>query len=252
MPKVILSMDGQVLNEYTLLKERTTIGRRPHNDIAIDNLAISGEHAVIVTILNDSFLEDLGSTNGTMVNGVPVKKHFLQTGDTIELGKYTLKFMGEHAGRGAGGEDQFEKTQILRPPVAKPAPELAPAAPIRPMNTTQEIPTGLPPMPPLDEPMPDTISPRIAPSAERQGVIQVLSGGNAGREMPLTKPITTLGRPGVQVAVIAKRPDGYFLTHVEGTSYPSLNGMPVSTEAKLLHDHDIIEIAGVKLEFFYR
>ncbi|MFC3146207.1 FHA domain-containing protein [Piscinibacterium candidicorallinum] len=251
MPKVILSMDGQVLNEYALVKERTTIGRRPHNDIAIDNLAISGEHAVIVTILNDSFLEDLGSTNGTMVNGVPVKKHFLQTGDTIELGKYTLKFMGEQSGRGTG-DDAFEKTQILRPAVSKPSPDPAPAAPIRPMNATQEIPSGLPPMPPLDEPMPDTISPRIAPSATRQGVIQVLSGGNAGREMPLTKPITTLGRPGVQVAVITKRPDGYFLTHVEGTSYPSLNGMPVSTEAKLLHEHDIIELAGVKLEFFYR
>ena len=95
MAKLILSMDGLVLKEITLTKERTTIGRKPHNDIQIDNLAVSGEHAVIVTILNDSFLEDLGSTNGTFVNGQAVKKHFLQNGDTIELGKYRLKYVND-------------------------------------------------------------------------------------------------------------------------------------------------------------
>src|ERR1700712_1517503 len=93
MPKLILSMDGLVLKEVELTKERTTIGRRPHNDIVIDNLAVSGEHAVLITILNDSFIEDLGSTNGTTVNGQPIKKHFLQGNDTVELGKYKLKFV---------------------------------------------------------------------------------------------------------------------------------------------------------------
>src|ERR1700712_594331 len=93
MPKLILSMDGLVLKEVELSKERTTIGRRPHNDIVIDNLAVSGEHAVLITILNDSFIEDLGSTNGTTVNGQPIKKHFLQGNDTVELGKYKLKFV---------------------------------------------------------------------------------------------------------------------------------------------------------------
>src|SRR2546425_5112910 len=97
MAKLILSMDGLVLKEIPLTKERTTIGRKPHNDIQIDNLAVSGEHAVIVTILNDSFLEDLGSTNGTVVNGNPIKKHFLQNNDVVELGKYKLKFVGEPA-----------------------------------------------------------------------------------------------------------------------------------------------------------
>ena len=78
MAKLILSLDGSVIKEVPLDKERLTIGRRPHNDLQIDNLAVSGEHALIVTILNDSFLEDLGSTNGTLVNGVPIKKHILQ------------------------------------------------------------------------------------------------------------------------------------------------------------------------------
>src|SRR5262249_45734388 len=119
MAKLILSMDGLVLKEIPLTKERTTIGRKPHNDIQIDNLAVSGEHAVIVTILNDSFLEDLGSTNGTVVNGNPIKKHFLQNNDVIELGKYKLKFMGEASGASAGGDKaDFEKTMGLRPAAA--------------------------------------------------------------------------------------------------------------------------------------
>ena len=105
MAKLILSMDGLVLKEIPLLKERTTIGRKPHNDIQIDNLAVSGEHAVIVTIMNDCFLEDLGSTNGTLINGAPAKKHFLQNNDVIELGKYKLKFVGKGPPPAAASED---------------------------------------------------------------------------------------------------------------------------------------------------
>src|SRR5439155_73314 len=121
MAKLILSMDGLVLKEIPLTKERTTIGRKPHNDIQIDNLAVSGEHAVIVTILNDSFLEDLGSTNGTVVNGNPIKKHFLQNNDVVELGKYKLKFVGEAAPAAAGEKADFEKTMVLRPSTMKAA-----------------------------------------------------------------------------------------------------------------------------------
>src|SRR3954463_50871 len=121
MAKLILSMDGLVLKEIPLTKERTTIGRKPHNDIQIDNLAVSGEHAVIVTILNDSFLEDLGSTNGTVVNGNPIKKHFLQNNDVIELGKYKLKFVGEAAPAVGGEKADFEKTMVLRPSAMKAA-----------------------------------------------------------------------------------------------------------------------------------
>ena len=115
MAKLILSMDGLVLKEIPLSKERTTIGRKPHNDIQIDNLAVSGEHAVIVTILNDSFMEDLGSTNGTLVNGNSVKKHFLQNNDVIELGKYKLKFIQEASAQPAAAAADFEKTMVLRP-----------------------------------------------------------------------------------------------------------------------------------------
>src|ERR671937_540199 len=128
MAKLILSMDGPVLKEIPLTKERTTIGRKPHNDIQIDNLAVSGEHAVIVTILNDSFLEDLGSTNGTIVNGNPIKKHFLQNNDVIELGKYKLKFVGEAAPAASGEKADFEETMVLRPAAMKAAAASATAA----------------------------------------------------------------------------------------------------------------------------
>src|SRR5207245_1519186 len=127
MAKLILSMDGLVLKEIPLTKERTTIGRKPHNDIQIDNLAVSGEHAVIVTILNDSFLEDLGSTNGTVVNGNPIKKHFLQNNDVVELGKYKLKFVGEPAPVAGAEKADFEKTMVLRPAAMKAAAEQAKA-----------------------------------------------------------------------------------------------------------------------------
>ena len=120
MAKLILSVDGQVLKEHTLAKERTLIGRKPHNDIQIDNLAVSGEHAAIITILNDSFVEDLGSTNGTMVNGKPIKKHFLQNNDVIEIGKHKLKYFNDQLAPAAGAAD-FEKTMIIRNP-AKTAP----------------------------------------------------------------------------------------------------------------------------------
>ena len=83
-------------------------------------------------------------------------------------------------------------------------------------------------------------------------MVQILNGGNAGRELDLVKPITTVGRPGVQVAIITKRPQGYFITHVDGLSYPMLNGVAVGSEPHPLQGHDIIEISGVKMEFFYR
>ncbi|MBI2315948.1 MAG: FHA domain-containing protein [Betaproteobacteria bacterium] len=269
MAKLILSMDGLVLKEYTLGKERTTIGRKPHNDIQIDNLAVSGEHAVIVTILNDSFLEDLGSTNGTLVNGQPVKKHFLQNNDVVELGKYKLKYLAEATGPAKAAD--FEKTMVLRPgamkafaPAAAPAHAApgAPAAAAKPAAAgavaagvaagalAAGAATGTPAAKPTGE-APSAPAPAAAP-APRIGVLQVLTGGNAGKELELVKPLTRLGKPGVQVAVITRRPQGYFITHVEGANFPVLNGKTVDAQAHPLNDHDIIELAGVKMEFFFK
>ena len=275
MAKLILSMDGLVLKEIPLTKERTTIGRKPHNDIQIDNLAVSGEHAVIVTILNDSFLEDLGSTNGTVVNGNPIKKHFLQNNDVIELGKYKLKFIGEAAPAGAGDKADFEKTMVLRPSAVKPAAtqatthaaaQAAPAgahsgggaqaalaqraAAVQQAAATataagfadkDAVKPAAPPPPPA-----------ARPGGQPLGAIQLLSGANAGRELELIKPLTTLGKPGVQVAVLTRRPQGYFITHVEGANRPTVNGQAIGAAPHSLKDHDVIELAGVKMEFFLK
>lgn len=240
MAKLILSMENTMLKEIPLTKERTTIGRKPHNDIQIDNLAISGEHAVVITILNDSFLEDLGSTNGTFVNGQSVKKHFLQNGDVIELGKYRLKYVGEVPQQTSSAD--FEKTMILRPGAAHPTPPAAAAA--APPAAHSATSPGMPAQPPLSRP--------AAAAPLPLGAIQLLSGANAGKEMELTKSLTTLGRPGVQVAVIARRPHGYFITHVEGASFPVVNGKALDTQAHPLADHDVIELAGTKMEFFLK
>ena len=256
MAKLILSMDGLVLKEFSLTKERTTIGRKPHNDIQIDNLAVSGEHAVIVTILNDSFLEDLGSTNGTVVNGNPVKKHFLQNNDVIELGKYKLKFLGEASGAGAGGDKaDFEKTMVLRPASARqtggealrtsPGSQRAAAMP-QAAAAVAGIADATKTVPPAPQPA----APR--PAGQPLGAIQLLSGANAGKELELTKPLTTLGKPGVQVAVLTRRPQGYFITHVEGAARPNVNGQQIGPAPHALKDHDVIELAGVKMEFFLK
>jgi pSer/pThr/pTyr-binding forkhead associated (FHA) protein len=250
MAKLILSLDGLLLKEIPLAKERTTIGRKPHNDIQIDNLAISGEHAVILTLINDSFLEDLNSTNGTFVNGQAVKKHFLQDGDVIELGKYHLKYLSEAAQKGTPAD--FEKTMVLRPEAMRKSIEQAAA---KGFTDTQ---TGVPQpaaAPAETGPVPAgmvTTQPQVQAEPPK-AMVQVLTGGNAGRELELTKTLTTLGKPGVQVAVIARRPHGYFITHVEGASFPSVSGQKLeANKPHPLNDHDIIELGGVKMEFFFK
>jgi len=265
MAKLILSLDGQVIKEFTLTKERSTIGRKPHNDIQIDNLAVSGEHAIIMTILNDSFLEDLGSTNGTLVNGQPVKKHFLQNNDVVEIGKYKLKYVNEALA--TMSQVEFEKTMVLRAPVAgtKAEAKAEANAPTDTQNNVlqsaklsdtvinaQATPAAAEAPRPAPAPSPAPIAPAATAVPGGQGTVQILSGPNAGKELPLLKPLTTLGKPGVQVAVIAKRPQGYFITHVEGANFPVVNGKVLDAQAHPLNDHDIIELAGVKMEFFLK
>jgi pSer/pThr/pTyr-binding forkhead associated (FHA) protein len=212
-------MDSLVLKEIALHKERVTIGRHPSNDIQIDNLAISGEHAAVITLLEDSFLEDLNSTHGTLLNGQPVKRHLLKDGDVVELGKYKLKYLTE----APPGDDSLQ---------ASPLPETETEAVPRPEETRE---------------------PSVVPAATARtmvGVIQVLNGANAGRKLELSKDLTTLGKPGRQVAVIARRPQGYFITHVEGAGVPTVNGRTLDVQAHPLEDHDVIEITGIKMEFF--
>jgi hypothetical protein len=218
---MVLSLDGVVLREINLSKERTTIGRRSHNDVVIDNLAVSGEHAVVYASGSDIYLEDLGSTNGTTVNGQPIKKHLLQSGDIVEIGKYRLKFLADGA-TGSETEVDIDTSQPLRREFYGPGP-----ATIQVRQPGGGAADGAPPA----------------------ATIKILSGANAGRELALVKALTTIGRPGHQVAVITRRPTGYFIAHVEGEVFPTVNGTNLGSAAHPLKDKDIIELAGVKMEF---
>ncbi len=219
MPRLVLSLDGVVLREITLSKDRTTIGRRSHNDVVIDNLAVSGEHAVMISNGDDTYLEDLGSTNGTTVNGQPIKKHLLQSGDTVEIGKYRLRYQVEGASNEENGVD-IDTSQPLRREFYGPGP-----------TTIQVRQPGSP-------------DPAVAGAS-----IKILTGANAGRELALVKALTTVGRPGHQVAVITRRPTGYFVAHVEGEVFPMVNGQNLGSAAHPLHHGDVIELAGVQMEF---
>ncbi len=239
--KMILSLDGVVLQECLLDKERMTIGRKDDNDIVINNLAVSSHHAAIITIMNDSFIEDLDSTNGMLVNGEPVKKRFLQNSDLIEIGKYKLKYINDHVSTTTAAD--FEKTMVMRGSLHEIRKETD-----RSEDTLVKLPE---PETREAAPSPTEIIRPVEPAPLR-AVIQILNGPNAGRELELVKSLTTLGKPGVQVAVLTRRPRGYFITHVEGGNYPAVNGQVIGTHPRALNDHDLIELVGIKMEFFLK
>ena len=218
MGKLVVSLDGVVIKEVQITKDKTTLGRRPYNDIVIDNLAVSGEHAVLQMVGADVFIEDLNSTNGTYINGKAIKKQLLAHNDTVEIGKYKIKYMVDE------GTD-YERTLVLKPGTM---PALAAAA--QPRGAAH---SGV----------------GAAPSTSSVALIKVLNGAAAGREVSLTKVVTTVGKPGVQVASITKRPTGYVFAHVEGAARPSVNGNPLVGETVPLRNGDVIELAGTQMQF---
>ena len=229
MGKLVVSLDGVVIKEVQITKDKTTLGRRPYNDIVIDNLAVSGEHAVLQMVGSDVFIEDLNSTNGTYINGKAIKKQLLAHNDTVEVGKYKIKYVVDESG-------DYEKTMIMRPGVNPPPlgsqhssqsahPGLAGHSGFGGMGATPALPTAS---------------------------IKVLNGAAAGREVTLSMVVTTVGKPGVQVASITKRPTGYAFAHVEGVSRPSVNGVPLVGDSVPLRNGDVIELAGTQMQFIFR
>jgi pSer/pThr/pTyr-binding forkhead associated (FHA) protein len=212
MPKMIVSIDGVVIKEVQLTKDRTSLGRRPYNDIVIDNLAVSGEHAVLQMSGDEVYLEDLNSTNGTYINGKAVKKQLLQNSDTVEIGKYKIKYVNEAVPAG------FEKTMVVK---ASPA-DLVPAA---------AGPSA------------------VAAPAGAGAFIKVMSGAAAGREVALVKVVTTIGKPGVAVAAITKWPHGFAVAHVEGVDKPTINGAAIGADPVELKNGDMLELAGTRMQF---
>jgi hypothetical protein len=236
MGKLVVSLDGVVIKEVQITKDKTTLGRRPYNDIVIDNLAVSGEHAVLQMVGADVFIEDLNSTNGTYINGRAIKKQLLQHNDIVEIGKYKIRFLVEEGG-------DYEKTMILRPGNG--------ALPPPPFRSSQPQPLGTAPA--LGQPSDfGGLGPPPAAAPQQAASIKVLNGAAAGREVALTKVVTTVGKPGVQVASITRRPGGYAFAHVEGASRPNVNGVPLVGDSVPLRNGDVIELAGTQMQFIYR
>jgi hypothetical protein len=203
MAKIVLSSGNTVLREIVLEKERVAIGRGPHNDIIIDDGAISAEHAVIVTLGDDAFLEDLNSTNGTQVNGQPVKRHFLRNGDVVGLAGFRATYKAIVKKK----EDcaYWSSSEILH---------------------------------------------HQATGIKGIALIRILNGPDAGKEMRLTKVLMTLGYPPTQVAVIAFRLGGYYLTNIEGSAGMSVNGEPLGRSPRRLANNDLIDSSGTQMRFF--
>ncbi|WP_428717538.1 FHA domain-containing protein [Undibacterium curvum] len=199
MAKIIVTFNGLIQQEVSISKSRITIGRRPGNDIVIDHLTVSGQHAAIDSTSNGSFILDLGSTNGTMVNSQPVKKHLLQHDDVIDIGKYKLRF-------------QVNKQEQVK---------------------TLDVATG------------------VATAKTGIAKIKVMNGANIGKELTLTKPVTTIGSPAAQVIAIAKQNGQYTLRFVEGKEMPKVNGQILGDAPHVLNHADIIDLMGVHMQFSF-
>jgi hypothetical protein len=244
MARLILSLGGQVLAEFNMTKERYTMGRLPDNDVRIDNPAVSGHHSLIINILNDSFLEDLSSTNGTYVNGKLVKKHALQHGDVVTVGHHQLRFV-ETIAEEEEQDDEFARTMII-----DSSQEAVQQAAMASASATNK-PSGETTTAPLVSAK--TGSSQAGYRQVQNAKVQVLNGKFAGREVELNKALTTLGSPGAQVIAITKRNEGYFIVMVENKKSdgaPSVNGAPLGSQALKLDDNDVIEIIGIKMGFF--
>ena len=232
MGKLVVSLDGVVIKEVQITKDKTTLGRRPYNDIVIDNLAVSGEHAVLQMVGADVFIEDLNSTNGTYINGRAVKKQLLNHNDTVEIGKYKIKYLVDES-------SDYERTTIVRPGSNALRAGQA-SAPMRPQSGFAGNPVvGVP-------------AASAPAQASQSALIKVLNGVAAGREVMLTKVVTTVGKPGVQVASITRRPTGYNLAHVEGAVRPHINGVALVGDSVPLRNGDVIELAGTQMQFIVR
>jgi len=242
--KLIHSCDHEAMGEYLLDVDTLVIGRRPECDLQIDNLTVSGTHARVITITGASFIEDLGSTNGTLVNGERIDKHPLADGDLIMIGRHALRFVLTSAvpESAAASHTRFAETVVI-----DPEPSVRPGS----RQATAEVPVPLPPPEQAaarDPHPPGQASANIGPAR-----VRLLSADGTGRELPLTKALTTVGRPGIQVAAISRRHNGDYLVHVDGgegnLSRPRVNGTEIGVTSHLLVDRDIIEIAGVKLQY---
>ncbi|MEP7180633.1 MAG: FHA domain-containing protein [Betaproteobacteria bacterium] len=225
MAKLVLSAGGSILYQCFLDQERVNVGSEPRNQIVIDDPVVDAEHAVIIPVGNDHILEDLQSVNGTFVNGTRAFRHILQHGDVVQFGGFFLRYLNPRA----SADMDLERTMLIAGLHGR----------------VDAAPRGSGP-PPEEARVP---SARLASIRFPKGRVRVIAGIRTGDTIELDRVVATFGRPGDRLAVITRRPHGYFITHVEGRRYPRVNRQSVGKEVRLLHHGDVIQVADQQLEF---
>ncbi len=229
MAKLIIKLNDEVVDHVELKQGDMKIGRKPGCEIVLDNLAVSGEHANIFTIGEDSFIQDLNSTNGTFINNKRVAKHHLRNGDTIGIGQHSLVYLQESARAATQrSADDFAKTVVISPMAA------AASAP-KPVASEPQ---------PADAPS--------GPNDRQVAALFVLDGKISGRRIELTKSVTNLGKTGRPAGTITRTPEGYVLRAANEEDKPKVNGRPVAQGGARLRNGDIIEVAGTRLQFYLK
>ncbi len=230
MAKFILKFNNEVVDHIEITQGDMKIGRKPGSEIILDNLAVSGTHANIFTIGDDSFVQDLGSTNGTFVNHKKVAKHHLHNGDVVTIGKHSLIFVNEVTAQ--QNTEDFAKTVVINPGSMSASGGDAPN-----LNLSETVETRLPPI----------------KRGGRTGAIFVLSGANSGKRIELKRSITSLGKVGKRSGIIKKTDSGYRIeVPSDAIGTPTLNGKPVPPTGTDLKNGDIIEISGARLQFYLK
>jgi hypothetical protein len=227
MAKLIVSQNGKVIENRFLNESSFTIGNLADNDLCLAAIGVSRSHARITSVGNDAILEDLGSTNGTLVNGRPIARHILQYDDVIEIADFQIRYRSQKAIQGPS----FDRTMIIQASAAEGG---APAQPVGAyaLATAKKA--------------------RRFGTDTQMGLIRALDGPHPGKEILLSEVLHTFGTPGKQVAVINSRPHGYFITHVEGEKPARVNGKSIGLQPLPLTPNDEIEIGDEKLLFLLK
>jgi len=272
MSKLVLHLPNGTTRDIALDRDRITIGRRPDNDVCLQYPAVSADHAEIITIAGDSFLHDCGSTNGTLVNGQQITKHFLRDHDKIDIGRLQFVYLQNEAETVEplpadtshdvmqGLIERARTSATQQEVVAEPEEDETPASVDELLSELMEadadssVAVEMPPTVSVVRPAPKTSTRAGAAAREEETardapIIEVLSGPHAGQRTRMMKPDFVLGKGGVTIASIRRDDAGYRLVQDDARAVAALNGVTLTTAEARLAFGDTIEVAGVKLRF---
>lgn len=222
--KLILTLDGAIVREYPLRKDSVSIGRKHGNDVQLNDMTVSGRHALVTTVAGNTYVDDLGSTNGTLLNGKRVTKALLKHGDILQVGNHQFTFFEQE-------EAKYEPTMFIKAEIAE----------------TQVI--------PQENRVGDDVNMDVR--GQRLAGVKILNGPMSNTVLELRKPFNTIGYKGIKMAVVTRNNVGYTISRLQGmktrraSDVPLLNGTPIPTLSQPLKEHDVVEIAGFQMEFFY-